>query len=77
MMLMAAALTAPAFADESKVKSWRSFDSMGCMMLRECTEDVRQIKTWQSLGDEYEPFSAEITDILTSMESYWNQCLCR
>ena len=66
-MLMAAALTAPAFADESKVKRWHSFDSMGCMMLRECTKDVRQVKTWQSLGDEYMPFAAEITDILTSM----------
>ena len=64
---MAATLAAPAIADESKVKSWNSFDSMGCMMLRECTEEVRQVKTWQSLGDEYEPFAAEITDILTSM----------
>jgi hypothetical protein len=42
MMLMAAALTTPALADESKVKSWNSYDSMGCMMLRECTKDVRQ-----------------------------------
>ena len=43
-MLMAATLTAPAIADESKVKSWRSFDSMGCMMLRECTKDVTKSK---------------------------------
>ncbi len=67
-MLVAAALLAPASlnAKESKVKRWYSFDSMGCMMLRECTEDVRQVKTWRSLGDEYEKFEEEVTDILTS-----------
>jgi len=67
IMLMAAALAAPAIADESKVKRWRSFDSMGCMMMRECTEDVRQVKTWRSFGDDYEPYKEEITDILTSL----------
>ena len=67
MMLMAATLAAPAIADESKVKSWRSFDSMGCMMLRECTKDVRQVKTWRSFGDSYEPYQEEITDILESL----------
>jgi hypothetical protein len=67
MMLMAATLAAPAIADESKVKSWNSFDSMGCMMLRECTKDVRQVKTWRSLGDEYEAFEEEISDILKSL----------
>ena len=77
MMLMAATLAAPAIADESKVKSWRSFDSMGCMMLRECTKDVRQVKTWQSLGDEYEPFEEEISDILTSISRIGDQCLHR
>ena len=64
---MAAALTTPALADESKVKSWNSYDSMGCMMLRECTKDVRQVKTWRSLGDEYEAFEEEISDILKSL----------
>ena len=64
---MAATLAAPAIADESKVKSWRSFDSMGCMMLRECTKDVRQVKSWRSFGDQYETFQEEISDILTSL----------
>ena len=67
MMLMAATLAAPAIADESEVKSWRSFDSMGCMMLRECTKDVRQVKSWRSFGDQYETFQEEISDILTSL----------
>ena len=64
---MAATLAAPAIADESEVKSWRSFDSMGCMMLRECTKDVRQVKSWRSFGDQYETFQEEISDILTSL----------
>ena len=67
MMLMAAALTTPALADESKVKSWNSYDSMGCMMLRECTKDVRQAKTWMSFGEQHEANKDEITDILTSL----------
>ena len=67
MMLMAAALTTPALADESKVKSWNSYDSMGCMMLRECTKDVRQAKTWMSFGEQHEVNKDEITDILTSL----------
>ena len=64
---MAAALTTPALADESKVKSWNSYDSMGCMMLRECTKDVRQAKTWMSFGEQHEANKDEITDILTSL----------
>ena len=67
MMLMATALTTPALADESKVKSWNSYDSMGCMMLRECTKDVRQVKTWMSFGEQHEANKDEITDILTSL----------
>ena len=68
-MLVAAAFLAPASlnAKENEVKRWYSFDSMGCMMLRECTKDVRQVKTWRSLGDDYEQFEEEITDILNSM----------
>ena len=38
-LFAAAAFASPVLA-EDKVKTWRSFDSLGCMMLRECTEDV-------------------------------------
>ena len=38
-LFAAAAFASPVLA-EDKVKTWRSFDSVGCMMLRECTEDV-------------------------------------
>ena len=65
-LLAAAAFTSPVLA-EDKVKSWRSFDSVGCMMLRECTKDVRQAKTWMSFGEQHEANKDEITDILTSL----------
>ena len=51
-LLAAAAFASPVLA-EDKVKSWRSFDSVGCMMLRECTEDVTAVQTWEDLGPEY------------------------
>ena len=47
--LLTAAMTAffigvPSLADPA-VKGWKTNDSLGCMMLRECTSDVNQIST--------------------------------
>ena len=66
-VLAAAAIATPALA-EDKVKSWRSFDSVGCMMLKECTEGVRQLKSWIDLGPEYEIAAAELDEIIRAME---------
>ena len=66
-VLAAAAIATPALA-EDKVKSWRSFDSVGCMMLKECTEGVRQLKSWSDLGPEYEIAAAELDEIIRAME---------
>ena len=63
----AAALASPVFAEE-KVKSWRSFDSVGCMMLKECTEGVRKISTWSDLGPEYEIAAGEIDEIVQALD---------
>ena len=63
----AAALASPVFAEE-KVKSWRSFDSVGCMMLKECTEGVRKISTWSDLGPEYEIGAGEIDEIVQALD---------
>ena len=62
-----AAIVTPAFA-EDKVKSWRSLDSVGCMMLRECTEGVRQLKSWEDLGPEYEIAATELNQIIQAMD---------
>ena len=62
-----AAIVTPAFA-EDKVKSWRSFDSVGCMMLRECTEGVRQVKSWEDFGPEYQIAASELDKIIQAMD---------
>jgi len=62
-----AAIATPVFAQD-KVKTWRSFDSVGCMMLRECTDGVRQIKSWEDLGPEYEIAAAELDEIIQAMD---------
>ncbi len=53
-MAAAAALTfcAPAIANPN-VKGWKTMDSMGCMLLRECTEDVIPIKNIKDLEDHF------------------------
>ena len=66
-VLAAAALTSPVLA-EDKVKSWRSFDSVGCMMLRECTEGVIQLHSWAELGPDYEIAAAELDAIIEALK---------
>ena len=61
-----AAIVTPVFAQD-KVKTWRSFDSVGCMMLRECTEGVRQVKSWKDFGPEYEIVATELDEIIQAM----------
>ena len=63
----AAAVATPVLA-EDKVKAWRSFDSVGCMMLKECTEGVKKVSTWSDLGPEYEIAAGEIDEIVQALE---------
>ena len=58
-VLAAAAIATHAFA-EDKVKSWRSYDSVGCMMLRECTEGVDKVSSSKDLGPEYAEFERKL-----------------
>ena len=63
----AATMATPVLA-EDKVKAWRSFDSVGCMMLRECTEGVKRVSTWSDLGPDYEIAAGEIDEIVQALE---------
>lgn len=65
-VLAAAAFSAPVLA-EDKVKSWRSFDSVGCMMLRECKDGIEQVRSWVELGLEYEEVAEEIDGIIQTL----------
>ena len=52
---------------DPQVKGWKTLDSMGCMMVEECTDEVREIKSWRDLGPEYGEFSQELDSIFASM----------
>ena len=55
-VLLAAALTltTPAFADDSKItQGYKSMDSMGCMLLGECTDGVKKVYSMLSISSEY------------------------
>ena len=52
--LVAALISAPALADPIKDKEYFSMHSMGCMLLRECTDHVKELKTVSDLNkDDY------------------------
>ena len=65
-LVAAVAFASPVLA-EDKVKSWRSFDSLGCMMLRECKEDVVELTTWSELGPEYGIAAEELDAIIACL----------
>ena len=53
-LLAAASFSIPALADDSKItKGYNTMDSMGCMLLRECTDGVDKIKSITTIADQY------------------------
>ena len=66
-LFAAAAFASPVLA-EDKDKTWRSFDSLGCMMLRECKEDVVELTTWSELGPEYGIAAEELDAIIAALK---------
>ena len=64
-VLLAAALTltTPAFADDSKItKGYNTMDSMGCMLLGECTDGVKKVYSMLDISSEY-PNAEEFTAV--------------
>ena len=75
-MLAAASLSVPALADDSKItKGYNTMDSMGCMILRECTDGVEQITSLLDISSKYDDptrftyISDEFNRMLTSLVS--------
>ena len=73
-LLAAASLTAPALADNSKItKGYNTMDSMGCMILRECTDGVEEVFSLLDVSSQYpntESFthvSGEFNNMLVSL----------
>tara|TARA_B100000900_G_C20566174_1_gene711212 strand:+ start:1184 stop:1867 length:684 start_codon:yes stop_codon:yes gene_type:complete len=57
----------------SKVKGWKTYDSMGCMMLRECTDGVKPVVSLMDVSKEYDNWeeftiiSAEFNSMVNSL----------
>ena len=56
----------PAVADP-EIKEWNTYNSMGCMMLRECKEGTEPIRSWIDLCKQFKPWKDELTKIFDSM----------
>lgn len=59
-LLLALLLAAsPVFANEDKItQGYNSMDAMGCMLLRECTDNVNEVHSLLDVSSEYENYSS-------------------
>ena len=70
-MILAAS---PVFAGEEKLtKGFYTMDSMGCMLLRECTKDVQRVESITTIADvypdsDYDIIADEFHDMLVSLD---------
>ena len=72
-LLASAALTTPVFADPLKDSEYFTMHSMGCMLLQECTDDVKQvynildISSQYSNTDSFYPVATEFNNMINSL----------
>ena len=52
-LLASASLTTPVFADPLKDSEYFTMHSMGCMLLQECTDDVKQVYNILDISSQY------------------------
>ena len=52
-LLVAVSMSAPALADPKLTKGFNTMDSMGCMLLRECTDGIEEVFSIHDIGDQY------------------------
>jgi hypothetical protein len=71
---MSHGMTVPAFADPIKEKHYFSAHAMGCMLLRECTDNVQELKTVSDLNKheeladiDYSLFADEFNSLVRSL----------
>ena len=50
-LLVAASMSAPALADPKLTKGYYTMDSMGCMLLRECTDGVTKVESISTIAN--------------------------
>ena len=72
-LVAAAAVVLPAHSDPLKDKEFNTMHSMGCMLLQECTDNVKRITSIQDIKDRY-PYSDynsvadEFNDIISAFD---------
>ena len=70
-LLAAATMTAPVVAGEDKItKGYNSMDAMGCMLLRECIDGVKEVYSLLDISSEYSN-----TDEFTFVANEFNNML--
>ena len=63
LALLALLIATPVSANESKItKGYYTMDAMGCMLLRECTEDVKEVFSILDISSEY-PNTEDFTGV--------------
>ncbi len=73
-LLGCATLTGTAYAGDEKItRGYNSNDSLGCMMLRECTDNVRRITSIKDIQDsypnsDYSAVAIEFNEMLDSLD---------
>jgi len=69
----AMSIAGAALANEAKIKGYYTYDAMGCMILRECTDGVVEITSAADVGKYYkkygmmEPVRTEFNEMMTAL----------
>ena len=70
----AMSIAGAALANEAKIKGYYTYDAMGCMLLRECTDGVVEIKSAADVGKYYkkygmmDPVRTEFNEMMTALD---------
>lgn len=71
-LLSSVVLTTPVMADP-EVKGWKTYDSMGCMLLGDCTDDIQQVRSIRDIqkyypSDSYSNVASEFDSIVRALD---------
>lgn len=71
-LLSSVVLATPVMADP-EVKGWKTHDSMGCMLLGECTDDIQQVRSIRDVqkyypSDRYSNVASEFDSIIRALD---------
>ena len=71
-LLTAATVCSPALADSKLTKGYYTMDSMGCMLLRECTDGVTKVESINTIANvhpnsNYDTIAKEFNNMLVSL----------